>query len=492
MSGTRKTARSDGLFDLLGYDKSEPIDYALVNAKIHHPDDVERITRWLDDCLASGGDELSPNEYRGIRKDGRILFVRTVGVIQRGSGNEPKVFATVQDITEQERSEARHQKLQVQLTQAQKMESVGRLAGGVAHDFNNMLSVILGYTDLAMSKAAVNDPLLGELKEIRNAAGRSIEITRQLLAFARRQTIRPQTLDVNESVEGMLNMLQRLIGEDIELSWRPGADLWPVNMDPSQIDQILANLMVNARDALSDVGKITIETGNVHVDETSCMEHSDLIPGDFALLAVTDDGRGMDKETLDSIFEPFFTTKEIGKGTGLGLSTVYGIVKQNHGFIHVYSEPDKGTTFRVYLPRHTGELRSGPKEDAEEPPRGRGETVLVVEDELSILNVVEKMLDGLGYRVLEATTPAQALARAEEHRGEIRLLVTDVIMPGMNGWDLADRLQAMDPRLKVLFMSGYTAEVIAHQGVLEKGVHFLQKPFSMRDLAVSVRHVLEA
>ena len=385
---------------------------------------------------------------------------------------------------------AERDKLQAQLIQSQKMESVGRLAGGVAHDFNNMLNVILGYTELALQNMDQDDPLYEDLKEILSAARRSSDITRQLLAFARKQAIAPRAIDLNETVEGMLKMLRRLIGEDIDLAWGPGAGLWPVNMDPAQVDQVLANLLVNARDAISGVGKVTIETENVVLDEHYCADRPELVPGDYVLLAVSDDGCGMEKEVLDNLFEPFFTTKKVGKGTGLGLATVYGIVRQNSGFINVYSEPGQGTTFKIYLPRHAGEAAAEPLFTGMETLHGTGESILVVEDEPSVLKLANKMLTGMGYTVLTASGPAAALDLAKRHTGHIDLLMTDVVMPGMNGRDLAEKLGEHYPDIRVLFMSGYTANVIAHRGVLEEGVQFIQKPFNKRDLARKVREAL--
>ena len=385
---------------------------------------------------------------------------------------------------------AERDRLQEQLIQAQKMESVGRLAGGVAHDFNNMLNVILGYTELALQKMNKDDPLYDDLTEILSAARRSADITGQLLAFARRQTIAPRTIDLNDTVEGMLKMLRRLIGEDIDLAWKPGTGLWPVNMDPAQVDQVLANLLVNARDAISGVGKITIETENARLDESYCADRPGFVPGEFVLLAVSDDGCGMDRKTMDHLFEPFFTTKEVGKGTGLGLATVYGIVRQNNGFINVYSEPGQGATFKIYLPRHAGDAVSEPLFTGTETLHGTGESVLVVEDEPSVLKLADKMLAGLGYTVMTAQGPAAALEQAKRHTGGIDLLITDVVMPEMSGRDLAEKLESMHPGLRVLYMSGYTANVIAHRGILDKGVHFIQKPFNKRDLAKKVKAVL--
>ena len=395
------------------------------------------------------------------------------------------------DITERKQAEEEKEKLHSKLIQAQKMESVGRLAGGVAHDFNNMLGVILGHTEMALEKVDPTQPLFDDLQEIRKAAERSGELTRQLLTFARKQIIAPRVIDLNETVEGMLKMLRRLIGEDIDLSWLPGNNLAPVKVDPSQIDQILVNLCVNARDAIDDVGKVTIETESVTFDETYCADNTGFVPGEYVLLAVSDNGCGMDSETLGHLFEPFFTTKKIGKGTGLGLATVYGAVKQNNGFIKVYSEPGQGTTFKVYLPRHAARPSSFMPTQGPGQPAERGhETILLVEDEPSILKMTAIMLERQGYTVVPASTPGEAIRLAQEYLGRIDLLITDVVMPEMNGRDLASNLLSVYPDLKRLFMSGYTANVIAHHGVLDEGVNFIQKPFSRKDLAAKVRESL--
>jgi len=398
---------------------------------------------------------------------------------------------TFNDITERKKADIEREKLQAQLNQAQKLESVGRLAGGVAHDFNNMLGVILGHTELALLQADQNHDLYSDLIEIQKAAKRSADITKQLLAFARKQTISPRQLDLNDTVESMLNMLRRLIGEDIDLVWQPTAYLWPVKMDPSQIDQILANLCINARDAISGVGKLTIETGRKTFDEEYCNEHAGFIPGDFVLLAVSDNGCGMDKDTLDNLFEPFYTTKEVGKGTGLGLATIYGIVKQNNGFINVYSEPGQGSTFKLYLPRLVADEDINKVVPERKAAVGGSETILLVEDEASILRMTRLMLERKGYTVLSADTPATALEKAKNHSGSVELLMTDVVMPEMNGRDLAAKVTELYPDIKFLFMSGYTANVIAHQGVLDDGVAFIQKPFSMADMTEKVREVLD-
>ncbi|MFN2358767.1 MAG: ATP-binding protein [Desulfotignum sp.] len=388
-------------------------------------------------------------------------------------------------------AEEEREKLDAQFQQSQKMESVGRLAGGVAHDYNNMLNVILGYAELALGKIDPGDPLHADLEKIHGAATRSADITRQLLAFARKQTIDPKVLDLNRTIDGgILQILHRLMREDIDLAWQPAETLWSVKMDPVQIDQILANLCVNARDAIADVGKITIETGTKTFDQAYCDDHPGFIPGDFVMLAVSDDGCGMDKQTRENMFEPFFTTKKAEKGTGLGLATVYGIVKQNNGFINVYSEPEKGTTIRIYLSRHTELPEQIPPGKQTRMQSGHGETVLVVEDETVILDLACAMLENLGYTTLAAASPDAALHLARTHAGKIHLVITDVVMPGMNGRDLAAQLTQLYPDLKVLFMSGYTANVIAHHGVLDPGVHFMQKPFSMDDIAAKVQEVM--
>jgi PAS domain S-box-containing protein len=398
----------------------------------------------------------------------------------------------LRDITERKRAEVERERLQTQLTQAQKIESVGRLAGGVAHDFNNILGVILGHTELALEQVPSTEPLHMDLLEIQKAARRSADLTRQLLAFARRQTVSPQVLDLNITVEGMLRMLRRLLGEDLDLVWVPGESLWPVKLDPSQIDQVLANLCVNARDAITGVGKVTIETSNVTFDSANTPRCPGAGLGDWAMLAVSDTGCGMKPEVIEHIFEPFFTTKDVGRGTGLGLATVYGIVKQNNGFIDVSSQPGSGTMFRIYLPRHVGEVASKPAEAASVPAPCGKETVLIVEDELAILRLSKRVLEVSGYCVLAAETPDQAIKLAREHVGEIQLLVTDVVMPEMNGRDLAGQVMSLHPEVRCLFMSGYTADVIARQGVLEEGVHFIQKPFAPKDLTAKVRQVIDA
>jgi PAS domain S-box-containing protein len=406
-------------------------------------------------------------------------------------GKRLVLHSIIQDITDRRKAEEERIKLEGQLQQAQKMESVGRLAGGVAHDFNNMLGAILGHAELAIAQMDPSHKVFASLLQIQKAALRSADLTRQLLAFARKQTVAPKVLDLNETVGGMLDMLERLIGEDIDLNWLPKADLWPVKVDPSQIDQILANLCVNARDAIADVGRISIETGNCTFDADYCAIHAGFAPGEYVMLAVSDDGCGLDRDTLAHIFEPFFTTKEVGKGTGLGLATVYGIVKQNNGFINVYSEPKQGTRFTIYLPRHAGKAPRMQKEAPAEPAASCHETVLLVEDEPALLEMITIMLEMQGYAVLAANTPGEAIRLAGAHAGGVHLLMTDVVMPGMNGRDLAKNLLSLYPHIRCLFMSGYTADVIAHHGVLDEGMHFIQKPFSATELSARVREALD-
>ena len=395
-----------------------------------------------------------------------------------------------QEMLKNEKTNKENLNLQTSLKQAEKMETVGQLAGGVAHDFNNMLGVILGHAELGMEQVDQAHPLFTDLKEIHTAAIRSADITRQLLAFARKQTVAPKVLDLNQTIEGMLKMLRRLIGEDINLVWQPESSLWPVKVDPSQIDQIMANLCVNARDAIEGVGILTVETGNDALDDEYCRTHPGFVAGEYVRMSVIDNGCGMHEETLAHIFEPFFTTKGVRKGTGLGLATVYGAVKQNEGFINVYSEPRQGTTFTIYLPRHMDLAGDASSDIMVESGVGGRETILLVEDERTILKMTTTMLQRLGYSVISAATPHEALRLAGEFASEIHLLLTDVIMPEMNGRDLAKNLSLHYPGLKCLFMSGYTSDIIAQQGVVDEGVQFIQKPFSKNDLATKIRMVL--
>ena len=476
---------NQGLSEITGYTLDELIDMDALNTLVA-PDWRETVRRNINSGFAQ------PYEAEGVRKDGTIypLLIQGKNIPYKGRTVRAVEY---RDLTEKKQADKEKEDLEGKLRQAQKMESIGRLAGGVAHDFNNMLTVILGHVGMALADLESSHPLYSRLVKIKSAGERSADLTRQLLAFARKQTVSPKVIDLNQTVASMTSMLQRLIGEHIDLAWLPGKNVWPVNMDPSQIDQILANLCVNARDAIADVGKVTIETGNAEFDEAFCNDHVGFLPGEYVLLAVSDDGCGIEPEVLDNIFEPFFTTKESGKGTGLGLAMVYGVVKQNNGFINVDSQPDQGTTFKIYLPRHRGKKDCFPdKGPGPGQPAERGyETILLVEDEPAILEMTTMMLERLGYRVISASTPGEAIYLAKEYNSRIDLLVTDVIMPEMNGRDLAKNILHYHPNLKRLFMSGYTANVIAHHGVLDKGINFIQKPFSEENLGPKVREAID-
>ncbi len=482
---------SEVLFSLFGIDQNYARTIEGWLALIY-PSDQQMMDQYFKEEVIAKRHSFD-KEYRIVRKsDGAVRWIHGLGKIVFDQNNHLEAMTgTILDITDRKHAEAEQEKLQSQLTQAQKMESVGRLAGGVAHDFNNMLGVILGYAELAMEKTPPLSPLHADLEEIQEAAQRSADLTRQLLAFASKQTVAPKVLDLNDTVEGMLKILRRLIGENIALAWKPGHGLWPIRIDPTQIDQMLANLCANARDAISGTGKVTIETSNASFDEDDCANHADFIPGDYVLLAVSDNGCGMSPESIDHLFEPFFTTKEIGKGTGLGLASLYGAIKQNNGFINVYSEPDKGTTFKIYLPRDTTKRQPEAKEPRPQIERG-SETILLVEDEPAILRMTGIILEKLGYNVLAASSPSEALRLAREHTGKIHLLLTDVIMPEMQGYELAQALLSLDPAMKCLFMSGYTAHSITRSDLLAKDIHFIQKPFSKADLGAKLRVLLKS
>jgi signal transduction histidine kinase/CheY-like chemotaxis protein len=411
-----------------------------------------------------------------------------IGAFRTGPGQFATVFL---DVSGLRRAEKERVELEAQLRQAVKMEAVGRLAGGVAHDFNNMLQVINSCSRLALEVPGVPADAAALVGEIEKAGSRSAVLVRQLLAFARKQPIDPLVLDLNQLVDSSLSMLGRMIGEDIRLAWMPGAELWPVQVDPGQTDQLLVNLVVNARDAIRDVGCITVETSNVSLSEEYCRTNKGFKPGDFVLLAVSDDGCGMDRETLARVFEPFFTTKTLGQGSGLGLATVYGVVKQNDGFINVYSEVGKGTTFRIYLPRSSHEKSELVTPDsAPSDPESVTETVLLVEDEETLLRLGTLLLERTGYKVLPCLSPGDAIRTSDEYRGVIHVLLTDVVMPEMNGRELYQRLVQSRPEMKCLYMSGYTANVIVHHGVLQRGVQFIEKPFSRESLASKLRETL--
>ncbi len=493
-AGTSITRLSDGQFadvndaylSFFGYTREEVVGKDALTLGIWA--NLEERTKMIEILEKQGRVKDFETTFR--RKSGEIRDVSISMEVIELTGQQ-YILGLTHDITEHKRAKEEQEKLEAQLFQAQKMESVGRLAGGVAHDFNNMLSVIIGQAEMAIDQVGRTDPLCENLQEILKAGRRSADLTRQLLAFARKQTAIPAILDLNDTISSILKMLRRLIGEDIDLHWIPGPDVWKVKVDPSQVDQVLANLVVNARDAISGVGAITMRTENAVIDDSICTDHLELIPGDYVQLTVSDTGEGMSQEVRENIFEPFFTTKELGKGTGLGLSTVYGIVKQNAGSIYVASELGKGTTFKIYLPRFEARIaQAASQEAAGERPTGT-ETILLVEDDEAILNLSKTILEKLGYAVLAAHSPVHAIDLVEEHTGELHLLITDVVMPQMNGRALAEHLGAIRPNLKCLYMSGYTADVITHQGILDEGVNFIQKPFGSDDFASKVRQVLD-
>lgn len=398
---------------------------------------------------------------------------------------EQCILTTTNDITE-------HKRLEEQLLQSQKMEAVGRLAGGIAHDFNNLLTAIIGYSQIILSGLDEGDPVRDQIGEIEKAGKRAAALTSQLLAFSRKQILQPKVLNLNAVIADIDKMLQRLIGEDIEMRINLDAAIGRVKADPGQIEQIIVNLAVNARDAMPRGGKLTIETQNVYLDEPYANQHAEVQPGSYVMLAMSDTGTGMDKETQANIFEPFFTTKEKGRGTGLGLSTVYGIVKQSSGHIWVYSEPGRGTTFKIYLPliEESAEIAETPAPIAESL-RGH-ETILVVEDEEVVRNLACEILQMNGYTVLEAADANEALLKYEQHEGAIHLMITDVVMPSISGRELAEHLTPSRPEMKVLYMSGYTDDAIVHHGVLDAGTAFLQKPFTPDALARKAREILDA
>jgi PAS domain S-box-containing protein len=452
-------------------------------SSVIHPDDLPRVRALRAQAL---GALSAPAEYRILDKGGRVRFVRSTRRRVIENGEVVGLSGVLTDLTEQRETEE-------QFRAAQKMEAVGRLAGGIAHDFNNLLTVISSYTEFVAGGLRDGDPLLADLAEVSKASLRAQALTRQLLAFSRKQMLQPRVLELNALVGGVEKMLRRLIGEDIALVFTPDEDIGLVRVDPSQIEQVLMNLAVNARDAMPQGGTLTISTANVDLCAGHLAGQPGALTGPAIKLSVADTGSGMDEATLSRIFEPFFTTKSLGKGTGLGLSTVYGIVKQSGGTIAVHSELERGTRFDIYLPREIAGSPSAPPGEAVAAAPARGsETVIVVEDEPGVRELACRILVAAGYHVLAAASGDEALRLWERQGGEVRLLVTDVVMPGMSGRELADRLLTRSAGLKVLYMSGYTDDAIAHRGVLDPGRHFIDKPFDAAGLTRKVRQVLDA
>ncbi|MBS1865110.1 MAG: PAS domain S-box protein [Acidobacteria bacterium] len=468
--------------NILGYTQEEWLEDSKNWVRYVHVDD-QGVVRDAEETCQKG--LAFQAEYRVITKDGRLVWVSDSAVVTKDADGNVVMEGIIVDITERKQLEG-------QLQQSRRMEAVGRLAGGIAHDFNNLLTIIKGYTELAVQRKEVPAPVRADIEHIEDASERAAGLVRQLLAFSRKQVLQPKNLDLNAVVLGLEKLLRRLIGEDIEMRTVVSAGLGTIKADPAQVEQVLMNLVVNARDAMPSGGRMTVETTNVDLDRTYASEHVSVRPGRYVMLAVSDSGTGMSPETIAHIFEPFFTTKGGTKGTGLGLATVYGIVKQSGGYIWVYSEPEKGSTFKVYFPRvdEEAERSSRTKRDAK-AERG-SETVLLVEDDDAVRELAEAILAAQGYKVICANGPKRAEEIAAERSKEIDLVLTDVIMPAMSGRELVKKLSERNPKLRVLYMSGYTDNVIAQGGVLEEGLAFLQKPFTPRALSQKVREVLDA
>jgi PAS domain S-box-containing protein len=493
----RYTYQSPSIKRITGYSLDELAHIPL--SKRITPDSMHKVKQLLSCALGCESrygrkEQSKPQviEVEAYHKQGGTVWMEVITTFTRDQKGEPTgILYSGRDITERKRAAEEKDKLESQLLQAQNMETLGRLAGGVAHDFNNMLSVILGYVDLAETRLAKEHPVLKDLVEIEKAAVRSRDITAQLLAFSRKQMIAPKTINLNELVVNTQKLLIRLIGEHIDLKIHLEDSLWKIKYDPSQIEQILINLAVNARDAMSEGGKLEIETRNVILDEFYCRNHVGLLPGKYVQLTVSDSGTGMDKETMQHIFEPFYTSKKAGRGTGLGMATVYGIIKQNNGAISVYSEPGLGTRFHIYIP-WTAE-KDTPAVDAPQiPVFTGGGNILLVEDDPMVLDITREMLESIGYNVTIAETPKDAISYCKMEGSQITLIITDIVMPEMSGRELIQILKEFNPDIKVLYMSGYTADMIDHHGILNEGVHFLQKPFRLKDLVCKIKEAEEA
>jgi two-component system, cell cycle sensor histidine kinase and response regulator CckA len=491
-----KFVTSEGVFidinraaeEMFGYRRDEVVGKTVPELGLFHDDSLPIARTMANDCLE--GVACPPAELTVVHRSGRQLVVeaRTVAVRFRdGFG----ILTALRDISARKQAEIAQRRLEEQLRQASKMEAVGRLAGGVAHDFNNLLTGIRGFTDILISGVAEGDPAHADLLEIQRATQRAATLTGQLLAFSRKQMVEPVVVDLNQLLSGAMGILERLIGEDVHVVFRPAANLHAVRIDPSGMEQVLINLAVNARDAMPQGGQLSIETSEVQVDAEMCRNHLDAKPGRHILLSVKDTGVGMPEGVLSRLFEPFFTTKGLGRGTGLGLSIIYGIIQQGGGFVLVESDVGRGSTFRIYLPA----VLDKPTVHAAsvEPELAKGtETILLVEDEVLVRSLVSKFLNSQGYRVLSAARGSDAIQLAAEHGSRIDLLLSDVILPNMNGRQIYERLAHSMPSLRVLFMSGYTENIIAPHGVLEGGFYFVQKPFSLKELARKVREALDA
>ncbi|MEI9949249.1 MAG: response regulator [Pseudomonadota bacterium] len=491
-----KFVTSDGTFidinhaaeEMFGYRRDEVLGKSVPDLGLFHRDSLAAAREMANDCLQ--GVACSPTELIVVHRSGRELVVeaRTVSVRVRDG---LALLTALRDISARKQAEVAQRRLEDQLRQASKMEAVGRLAGGVAHDFNNLLTGIRGFTDILISGVAEGDPAHSDLLEIQRATQRAATLTGQLLAFSRKQMVEPVVVDLNQLLSGAMRIVERLLGEEVQLVFRPGANLRAVRVDPSGMEQVLVNLAVNARDAMPTGGKLSVETSEVEVDVELCQNHLDARPGRHLLLSVKDTGEGMPEGVLSRLFEPFFTTKGPGRGTGLGLSIIYGIVQQAGGFVLVESDVGHGSTFRIYLPAVL-ERPVVPLAFVEpDLPKG-SETILLVEDEVLVRSLVSKFLHSQGYRVLSAARGSDAIQLAAEQSTSIDLLLSDVVLPNMNGRQIYEKLAQTIPKLRVVFMSGYTENIIAPHGVLEDGLYFVQKPFSLKELARKVREALDA
>lgn len=491
---TGETIFNERWAEIIGYTLSELSPVSIETwKKFCHPDDLQTSSDLLEKHF-KGENEYYELEARLRHKNGEWVWVWDSGrvVTWTEDGKPLLMMGMHQDITNRKRAEEENQTLQEQLQQAKKLESIGLLAGGMAHYYNNMLSVIQGYGEMAQTNLTPDHPVSDHIKNILKAAHFSVEITKQLLAYARKQTIIPKEIDLNHQVTDGVDLLQDLVGESIQITWLPCDLLWKIYCDPTQIRQILVNVVMNARDAISEEGYITIETANIVFDESLCKQRPEFQPGEYVMLSITDNGCGMDRQTQERIFEPFFTTKGFGVHAGLGLSSVYGIVQQNKGYIHVYSELGLGSSFKIYLPRR---MKTNPEPVVDTPPKPAqtgDETILVCDDQPLVMEVTQVMLEQLGYTVQTANTPREALELVRTSETEIHLLVTDVIMPEMNGTELAKRIVSMRPTIKTLYTSGYSADILTDLGLNKESALFISKLFSISDLAAIVRKALDS
>jgi len=483
---SRITFANQYALDFFGYREDELIGKSLTETIVPEFDSSGKDLRPMIEAACQGEESFFENINENTTKNGKRVWIHWQNrAVHDPEGRVSEIFSFGADITKHKQAEQEQEKLRAQLQQSQKLESIGRLAGGVAHDFNNMLGVIIGRTEMMLDALGPEHELVGNLEQVLDAANRSADLTKQLLAFARKQPIAPKVLDLNQTIFPMLAMLRRLIGENIKLIWRPGNELWTVHLDPTQVTQILANLCINARDAIAEQGRIVISTDNITIDDQACNRNAECQPGEYVQISVSDDGCGMDQNTRERAFEPFFTTKDMGQGTGLGLAMVSGIISQNHGFINLYSKPGQGTTFFLHVPRYLGKkMGMEPELSQRISYHGQG-MILLVEDEEVLLEMSSTMLKSLGYRVITATSGEEALQRAQQSAETIDLLITDVVMPGMNGRDLAQQLRILCPNVRCLFISGYTADLMT-----DDQEQFLQKPFTRMALGAKVKEIL--